>query len=298
MKTVLDYFNDYLEYIEFEEQLSVNTIATYKNNLDEFEKYLSDKQIIRINQINNKTLSNYIIYLKDIKKLTASSIANNTTTIKNFYKYLMKNNVIHDNPAESIATGKLKKALPDTLSIEEVEKLLDIKIENIYDLRNKAMLELLYGTGLRVSELINITFEQVDLLNGVIRIMGKGSKERIIPLGDYASSAINNYLNRRHELVKKTQNNYLFLNNLGTAMTRQGFFKILKQILKKKQIHKNITPHTLRHSFATHLVENGADLKIIQDLLGHSDIATTRIYTHISNKKLEKDYHDFHPRDN
>ena len=181
-------------------------------------------------------------------------------------------------------------------TIEEVDKLLDIELNTPFDYRNKAMLELMYGSGLRVSELISLTVYDIDFNNDIIRIKGKGSKERIVPINDVCKYYLKEYLDKRHLLLKKKQSDALFLNSKGTGISRQGFFKNLKEILKEKGLNPDISPHSLRHSFATHLLNGGADLRSIQMLLGHSDIATTRIYTHITNEKVRNDYLDNHPR--
>ena len=190
----------------------------------------------------------------------------------------------------------MKKSLPKTLSIEEIDKLLDIKLNDHFSYRNKAMLELMYSSGLRVSELVNVKIHDIDDSNCIIRIMGKGKKERIVPLGDYAIKYIDIYLKEhRNKLIKRELNEYLFLNNHGKKMTRQGFFKILKQLAQQKNIKTDFSPHTLRHSFATHLLNGGADLRSIQEMLGHESISTTQIYTHVSKEQLKENYNNYHP---
>jgi len=197
---------------------------------------------------------------------------------------------------EWIEIPKIKKSLPKTLSFEEINKLLDIKLNDKYSYRNKAMLELMYSSGLRVSELVNVKIHDIDSESCIIRVMGKGSKERIVPLGDYAIKYIDIYLKEyRNKLIKKEYNDYLFLNNHGKKMTRQGFFKIIKNLAKQQKIKVEFSPHTLRHSFATHLLDGGADLRSIQEMLGHSDISTTQIYTHVSKELLKENYNNFHP---
>ena len=192
---------------------------------------------------------------------------------------------------------KLSKKLPTYLTIDEVNLLLDIKVEDAFSARNKAILELLYSSGLRISELINLEIQNIDFDDCILRVFGKGSKERIVPMNDYAIAALKAYLDEyRNDLIKDDYNNYVFLNNHGKIMTRQGVFKMIKKECLIKGINKNISPHTLRHTFATHLLQNGADLRIIQEILGHSDISTTQIYTHISNEKLKQDYKEYHPR--
>lgn len=206
------------------------------------------------------------------------------------FKNLKKNSV------NDMVIPKMPRNLPKTLSIEEVDKLLDIDIKNYYDYRNKAMIELMYSSGLRVSELINLKNHDIDFENSAVRVFGKGSKERVLPVSDYAIEAIKLYIEKsKGWLSKGKTNEYLFLNNHGNNMTRQAFFKILKNLAIEKGIKTDFSPHTLRHSFATHLLERGADLRSIQELLGHSSISTTQIYTYLSNDKLDKNYHKYHP---
>ena len=288
-------FNDYIDYIKYEKKLSEETIKNYKYDLKQFNTYIKENNITDINKIKTKDIENY---LKHLRNLNSKTISRKITSINNFFIFLLKEKRIDHNPCEFIDRPKLNKTLPDTLSEKEVESLLNIPLNTIYDYRNKAMLEILYGCGLRISELVNLTTRDVDFENAIIRCIGKGSKERITPINDYVIYYLKEYLERRTLLIKKETTDYLFLNNHGKKMTRQGFFKNLQKILKEKGITKYISPHTLRHSFATHLLNGGADLRSVQILLGHSDISTTKIYTHISNEKVKKDYKNFHPRSN
>lgn len=288
-------FNDYIDYIKYEKKLSEETIKNYKYDLKQFNSYIKENNITDINKIKTKDIENY---LKHLKNLNSKTISRKITSINNFFIFLLKEKRIDHNPCEFIDRPKLNKTLPDTLSEKEVESLLNIPLNTIYDYRNKAMLEILYGCGLRISELVNLTTRDVDFENAIIRCIGKGSKERITPINDYVIYYLKEYLERRPLLIKKETTDYLFLNNHGKKMTRQGFFKNLQKILKEKGITKYVSPHTLRHSFATHLLNGGADLRSVQILLGHSDISTTKIYTHISNEKVKKDYKNFHPRSN
>lgn len=288
-------FNDYIDYIKYEKKLSEETIKNYKYDLKQFNTYIKENNITDINKIKTKDIENY---LKHLRNLNSKTISRKITSINNFFIFLLKEKRIDHNPCEFIDRPKLNKTLPDTLSEKEVESLLNIPLNTIYDYRNKAMLEILYGCGLRISELVNLTTRDVDFENAIIRCIGKGSKERITPINDYVIYYLKEYLERRPLLIKKETTDYLFLNNHGKKMTRQGFFKNLQKILKEKGITKYISPHTLRHSFATHLLNGGADLRSVQILLGHSDISTTKIYTHISNEKVKKDYKNFHPRSN
>ena len=216
---------------------------------------------------------------------------------KTFYNYYIKIGQISINPIDKVDTPKLSKHLPTYLTVEEVDKLLDIEIKDAFSARNKSILELLYATGLRISELINLEFKNIDLNDCIVRIMGKGSKERIVPINDLAIKYLKIYVkDYRHKLVKTEQNNYVYLNNHGKKMTRQGVFKMIKKRTLETGIKKDISPHTLRHSIATHMLENGADLRIIQEFLGHESIGTTQIYTHLTNQKLKKDYMEYFPR--
>ncbi len=285
----------YLKTVQYEQQLTKNTEKAYESDLKQYVLYLREQGITKSNQITGKDIEAYLNTLAK-KKEKPSTIAHHLTSIKNFHKFLLRSDKIKKDVSLLIERPKLRKALPKTLSQEEVNKLLEIPLNDVFDYRNKAMLELLYGSGLRISELISLTFQDIDLENNIIRIYGKGRKERIVPLGDYAMEAIEKYVTYRPQLLKHGPNDYLFLNNHGKPITRQGCFKMLKSLLKEKNIREDASPHTLRHSFATHLLEGGADLRAIQELLGHKDIATTKIYTHVSDKKVEEDYHKYHPR--
>lgn len=285
------YIEQFIEYLIIDKKYSENTIKAYNNDLKKFKNFIKKD----INLINENDIKNYIKYLNKNSNDT-KTISHNISTLRTFYKFLLIENKIKSNPMEYIEIPKIKKTLPKTLSIEEIDKLLDIKLNNPFSYRNKAMLELMYSSGLRVSELVNVKIHDIDTSNCIIRIMGKGAKERIVPLGDYAINYIELYLKEyREKLTKKELNDYLFLNNHGKKMTRQGFFKILKQIAKEKNIKTEFSPHTLRHSFATHLLNGGADLRSIQEMLGHESISTTQIYTHVSKEKLKENYNNFHP---
>ena len=282
--------DDFENYLMFEKKYSQNTVNSYKEDLKKIDKTL--KKDFRV--LNNKDIQNYI--QNDLKDLNASSVSRTISTLKSLYKYLKINGQIKTNPVSNINTPKKAQKLPKVLSEDEVNNLLDINLKTDFDYRNKAMLELMYSSGLRVSELINLTLNDIDTKSAIVRVFGKGSKERVIPLDEYACEALDNYiLYHRYNLFKHGENNYLFLNNHGEKMTRQGFFKILQKLAKEKNIKTSFSPHTLRHSFATHLLKHGADLRSIQELLGHSDISSTQIYTHITNERLQNNYKEFHP---
>lgn len=290
-----EYISDYLNYILLEKRLSNNTYESYAFDLECFSNYFKNKDI---KSIKENDVVNYLEYLKNTKKLNSRSIERHLTTLRGLFKYLVKMEVLKYDITKNIDNLKIGKHLPQTLSLEEVELLMDIKLDNPFNYRTKAMLEVMYGSGLRVSELVNLTLNDIDLYNDTILIHGKGSKERIVPLGDYAKTYLVKYLDIRNSLIKRKNGNpdKLFLNNHGLPITRNGFNFLLNNLLKEKGIDKKVTPHTLRHSFATHMLDNGADLRTIQELLGHSDIVTTRIYTHVSKKKIQDNYDKYETR--
>ena len=283
------YINDFLLYLEIDLNYSNNTIKTYENNLNK----LSDSVKIDLLKLKHNDIEKFLSNLN----LEPSSISNYLSAYKTFYNYYIKLGKIKNNPIDVIESPKLIRHLPTYLTVEEIDKLLNIEIKDAFSARNKSLLELLYSSGLRISELINLEFKNIDLNECIIRVMGKGSKERIVPINDIAIHYLKLYVKEyRHHLVKKEQNNYIYLNNHGSSMTRQGVFKMLKKLALSNGIKKEVSPHTLRHSIATHMLENGADLRIIQEFLGHSDIGTTQIYTHLTNEKLKNDYMEFFPR--
>jgi len=295
MNKLSDLITEFLRYLLIDKGYSENTIESYKRDLDKFLEYNKNTSI---DNISNEDLKKYIKYLND-NGLNEKSIARNISSLKSFYKFLVISKYVSSNTSDSLYLPKIKKSLPSTLTEEEVMSLLDIDLTDNFSYRNKAMLELLYATGLRVSELINLKLQDIDFSQDIIRTFGKGSKERIIPIGDYAKEYLEKYIYEyRSSMLKKENNEYIFLNNHGKQMTRQGFFKIIKKIAKEKGINKELSPHTLRHSFASHLLKYGADLRTIQELLGHSDISTTQIYTHITNEELKQNYNEFHPHGN
>lgn len=283
----------YIDYLKYEKKLSINTIKSYSNDLFMFQEYFKSKSL---DKISSDDISKYIEHLKKSKK-TVTTIAHNITVINSFYTFFIGEGEININPCENTILPKMPKKLPNYLTEDEVDKLLDIELNDAYSYRNKAMLELLYATGMRISELISLKFVNLDLDNDIVRVMGKGSKERLIPISDIAKDYLSIYIkDYRNLLLKNKTSEYIFINNLGNQISRVGFFKIIKKLCLEKGIKKNVSPHILRHSFATHLLANGADLRIIQELLGHSDISTTQIYAHLVNEKLKKDYEEFHPR--
>ena len=288
---------DFLNYCLIDKGLSDNTYLSYKNDLNMYKAFLYQKNISNPEKISSADVIEFIEYLQKKDHDEITTVARKLTTIKNYHAYLEKEKIAPINVTLGIKRPKLKKTIAKTLSMDDINTLLDINLLTPFDYRNKAMLELVYGTGLRVSELVNLTLNNIDFTNCIIRIVGKGNKERIIPLGEYSMYYLNLYMEKRPLLEKNNLCEKLFLNNHGKGITRQGFFKILKNLLEEKHLNVEASPHTLRHSFATHLLEGGADLKSIQEMLGHSDISTTRMYTHVTNQKVTHDYNEYHPRE-
>jgi len=286
----------FLNYLLIDRMLSENTIKSYEFDMQSFFTFLStEKRAVK--DVVKSDLQQYLAHLYD-RGFATTTVSRHLSTIRVFYDYLLIEGIVKASPCELIESPKLPKNLPTVLNLAEVTRLLDsFTDESPNDVRNKAMIELLYATGMRVSELLDLNLSDLYLEMGFVRCIGKGSKERIVPIGEIAIDALEVYLRgSRQELLKENKTDALFLNRLGTRMSRQGFWKILKQQARVAGISKEISPHKLRHSFATHLIENGADLRIVQELLGHADISTTQIYTHISKSHLQKVIEDAHPR--
>ena len=292
---------EYKYYLQSVKMMSPNSINSYMNDVTNYVNFLITKyEIDDMNDVTSDDIRDYLTSLKK-KKMTTTSMSRNLCSIKSFHRFLMEDRYTKNNVAKEIVAPKMEKKLPIVLSIEEVTKLLDtVKGDKPLDLRNQAMLEMIYGTGLRVSELCNIKITDLRFTSHQIRIFGKGSKERIVPINDYALAKIRKYLLEARPILLgyKKDLGFLFLNNHGEVITRVGFFKILKNLATQAGIEKNISPHTLRHSYATHLLEAGVDIRLIQELLGHEDIATTQIYTHLSLNKIKEVYGSAHPRQN
>lgn len=295
---IIEAINEYRQYLIVEKGLSKNTIIAYISDLKKFFIYLNDN--FQINQIDDLSKEHIRLYLKELGKTnTSTSVARKLVSLRMFFNFLSKEKVIDVNIISSFDLPKVEKKLPVVLSVTEMQEILEtIKISDHISCRNRCMLELMYASGLRVSELINLNVSSVNLYMGYIKVIGKGDKERIVPIGEIAKRILDIYLNQyRYKFIKK-ESSLLFFNNHGNKLSREEFYIILKQIIEQTSINKKVSPHTIRHSFATHLLENGADLRSIQELLGHSDISTTTIYTHISNQKIKKEYQQLHPRMN
>lgn len=286
----MKYVEDYLLFLKTEKKLGDNTINSYMLDLEDFFKTFNGS-------IESCTKKDILAYISSTNGLEVSTVNRHISSLKSFFNYLVDESIIKVSPMEEVSSLKKAKKLPKYLSISEVNKLLNIPLNSEFDYRNKAMLELMYATGLRVSELVSIEYSNIDFENSIIRINGKGKKERIIPLGEVASYYLKVYLNDyRSKLLKRNTYNQVFLNNHGKPITRQGFNYILENIRELTGIEKEITPHVLRHSFATHLLEGGADIRSIQEMLGHENISTTNIYTEVVNDVLRSNYEMYHNR--
>lgn len=286
----------YLDFLTTEKGASSNTVASYRRDLNNLIKFSEEKKMINISKITNTHLNSYIMYLEKIGR-ASSTISRNVASIHSYFQYLYKKKLIKDDPSVNLYAPKIVKKVPDVLTMGEVDLLLSQPKDNDNKgIRDKAMLELLYATGIRVSELITLTKEDININLGYIKC-NDNKKDRIIPMGQVAKLAVENYVNNvRSIMIKDPDENILFVNCLGNGMSRQGFWKLIKSYATKANINKKITPHILRHSFATHLVQNGADLRSVQEMLGHSDISTTQVYAKMSNNKLKDVYAKAHPR--
>lgn len=289
----------FMDYLAFEKGLTSNTQAAYKRDLQKFLLYLGEhRQTVHSwDEVSKKDIISFLAWEMDAGA-TYATVARSLSSIKSFYKFMVMENDLTINPTTDLETPKIKRKLPPVLSIEEVDKLLEqCNVMLPLGLRDRAMLELMYGTGLRVSELLSLQIDDINFTAGFLRCLGKGRKERIIPVNNSSIMWVERYLGRaRNNLLRGQQERSLFLNAHGRPLTRQGFFKLLSQYAEKSGIEKEITPHTLRHSFATHLLENGADLRAVQEMLGHADISTTQIYTHVTKIRLREIYQQCHPR--
>lgn len=287
--------HEFEHYLREQRKLSSNTVVSYKRDLKYFGQYLKDQNIDHYKDAANVDLLKYVISLKKSGKASAT-LSRNIASIRTFYGYLHNKGYIKDNPSLELEAPKAEKKMPAVLTLQEVEKILSKPdTRTSIGKRDKAMIELLYATGIRVSELIAMNLSDVNTTMGYIRC-SSGSKSRVIPLGTMASKAVDVYLNLARSQMISEDNEALFVNYYGKRMTRQGFWKVVKRYSEEAGINKCITPHTLRHSFAFHLVQNGADLRAVQEMLGHSDVTTTQIYLEMSNSKIRDVYEKAHPR--
>jgi len=294
-----NYINGFKAYLKLEKSLSSNSIEAYIRDIEKLTQYFDLKKIeITPEKVVLNHLQNFIAWINEVG-LSATSQARIISGIKAFYKYLLYEDVLDQSPADLLEAPKTGRKLPDTLSVEEINSLIDaIDLSKPEGTRNKAMLETLYGCGLRVSELISLQISNLYFKDGFIKITGKGDKERLVPIGDTAVKNINIYKDevRNHLKIKKESTDILFLNRRGSKLTRVMVFLIIKDLAERIGLKKTISPHTFRHSFATHLIEGGADLRAVQEMLGHESITTTEIYTHLDREYLRASILQFHPR--
>ncbi|MBT2582004.1 site-specific tyrosine recombinase XerD [Planococcus sp. ISL-109] len=299
MKDAKDALDDYLHFLRVERQLADNTLISYTRDLKAYLQFMGEvEQLQSLGKIERVHILNYLRHLQEMAK-NSRTVARHISSIRSFHQFLIREKRSGSDPTVHLEMPKMDKKLPNVLSVEEIDALLESPdTSKASGLRDRAMLELLYASGMRVSECINLDIEDVHLTMGFVRCTGKGGKERIIPLGRAALEANREYIESGRLEMRNTseKTDALFINQRGKRLTRQGFWKLLKQHTKKAGIQKELTPHTLRHSFATHLIENGADLRAVQEMLGHADISTTQIYTHVSKTRLKDVYSQFHPR--
>lgn len=286
----------FLNHLLIEKGLSDNTVASYGHDLASFLQFLTARKISSLQEVKKADVVDYLLELKN-RGIGARTHARHLVSIRQLYRFLMLEGRLESDPTLNISFPKTWRKLPNVLSYSQVEALLAQPDETTLGIRDKAMLELLYATGLRVSELINLTVKDVNLESGFLICQGKGSKERLVPIGTSARESISKYCaTARGQLLGDRRTDLLFVNCFGRKLSRQGFWKILKEYAKRAGIQQTITPHTLRHSFATHLLENGADLRSVQAMLGHASISTTQIYTHVTMDKIKELYFKYHPR--
>ncbi len=290
---------EFLDYLSVEKGLSENTISAYRRDLYKYVSFLDrTKRINHLQEARHPDIADFMMQQKD-KGLSANSVSRNLVAIKVFHRFLTRERYVKEDVADVLDSPKLWKHLPDVLSVSEVEQILkQPDLRNWMGVRDRAILEVMYATGMRVSELVGLVMGNLNIDVGFLKCIGKGGKERIVPIGRQAKQILQKYINKtRPKLIKKgTSARCLFLSRLGKAISRQSIWKIIKKYVNRTNIKKKITPHTLRHSFATHMLERGADLRVVQELLGHADISTTQIYTHIDKERLKSIHHKYHPR--
>jgi len=289
--------DQYLNYLLVEKGLSKRTLESYSRDLARYHAFMLENGATRISESDTSLVLKHLIALRDFG-LGARSRARHLVSIRGFHRFLVQEKILPRDPTRRVELPKISLKLPDVLSVEEVLQLLGVPDPKTrLGARDAAMIELLYAAGLRVSELVNLKLQDINLEAGFVRVFGKGSKERIVPMGNYAQQTLTRYLETsRKNLLKNSISAWLFVARAGNPMTRQGFWKLLRRYALKSGLKKKITPHSLRHSFATHLLEGGADLRAVQLMLGHVDISTTQIYTHVAREHLKQMHAKYHPR--
>nr|WP_244325249.1 site-specific tyrosine recombinase XerD [Dolosigranulum pigrum] len=290
---------EYMIYLKIERGLSANTVTSYKRDIEKYLTFLTEKKITQLDEVSRFEILDFLQTLRQ-SGAADNSIIRMVSSLRKFHQYLKRESIVSDDPMQLIDTPKKASTLPKAISPQAVEQLLEAPDTTTpLGVRDRTILELMYATGLRISELVNLKLSDMHLTMGFIQTMGKGEKERIIPLGEIASQWLDHYLDGARVYLQDQSaetSEYVFLNSRGKGLSRQGVWKKVKQLALEAGIDQNVTPHTLRHSFATHLLENGADLRMVQELLGHADISTTQIYTHITKTRLKQVYSDYHPR--
>tara|TARA_B100000768_G_scaffold169312_1_gene174812 strand:+ start:81 stop:980 length:900 start_codon:yes stop_codon:yes gene_type:complete len=291
-----DYLDSFLDSVWAEQGLSKNTLVSYEHDIKSFLIFLNDNKV-ELFKVQQSDINSFVSF-RFSKGISSSSNMRLISSLKKFFIYLVSHNFIKKNPTENIESPRKVKLLPHTIDVESVDKLLNSPdLKTRFGSRDKAMLEILYACGLRVSELVSLKFSQVVIESNFLRVMGKGSKERIIPINDYALTFLKTYIEDfRSEFMKSKKTDSLFLSNRGLEMTRHSFWHIIKKYALQAGINDHLSPHTLRHAFATHMINNGADLRVVQLLLGHSDLSTTQLYTHIAKNELKELHCKNHPR--
>jgi tyrosine recombinase XerC len=283
----------FLRYLEIEKNSSSHTVLNYKIDLAEFSKFLQDKPIADVDYL---ALRKYLAHLKEIN-LNNRTISRKLSCLRSFYKFLFREGLIKNNPVVMLSSPKQEKILPKFLTEEETVKLIEAPAtDTVLGLRDRAIFEALYSTGMRVSELVSLNIDNIDFIGSTVKVLGKGKKERLLPIGDRALEAINQYLSERNSQRKKKETETLFLNKNNTRLSDRGVRKIIHKYITKLSLRSGVSPHTMRHSFATHLLNRGADLRSVQELLGHANLSTTQIYTHLTTEKLKSIYNKAHPR--
>ena len=298
------YIETYQKYLKNEKNYSDNTIISYKNDLNQLFSFIKEYKLLRkngIKYIDHQIMRKFIVYLKE-KKYSKRSISRKVSTARSFFKFLHKKEIIEVNPTLNLITPKIDKKLPYFLYLQEIDKLIETPPRNkLSGIRDRAILEILYGTGIRVSELTNLNIDDIDFNEKIIKVLGKGSKERILPLSNPVIKAMQEYIEKRYlfnrnKFDKTINKNALFLNRFGGRLTARSIRRIIIKYIKIAGLNKKLSPHVLRHSFATHLLGGGADLRSVQELLGHKSLSTTQIYTHITKERLKEIYQKSHPR--
>jgi integrase/recombinase XerD len=293
-----DFLKEYLSHLKIEKNLSKNSIASYKIDLNKLLKFLDLEKITDLNNVTYTNITDFFSTLTN-EGLNSSSVSRYSSSLKGFFLYLFQQKYIEENPTRNLISTKLSRSLPSVLSFSDIELILDTPdTKDNLGLRNKAILELLYSSGLRVSELLNLKISDLFLNDLVIRVTGKGNKQSIVPIGSSAIEWLEAYMIKVRPLFQKKMKseNIIFLSKRGTKLSRMSIWKIVKKYTEEAEVEKEVHPHTFRHSFATHLLEGGADLRAVQEMLGHSDISTTQIYTHIDRDYVKQVHKDFHPR--